>query len=84
MGARRASVSAAFNGSARRKDKDARKDARTVVEYLMCPLLEATFGAPGTKNPQTHGARDLERRNAHTATCAVHQCGISRQDRPHL
>src|SRR5262249_46241016 len=51
-----------------------------VIENLMRPLLLGDFEAfrrpCSAKNPQTHGARDLERRDAHTATCAVHKYGL--------
>jgi hypothetical protein len=46
----------------------------------MRPLLLGDFEAfrrpCSAKNPQTHGARDLECRDAHTATCAVHKYGL--------
>ena len=51
-----------------------------VIEDLMRPLLLGDFQAfwrsCSAKNPQTHGARDLKRRDAHTSTCAVHQDGF--------
>src|SRR5215469_10469344 len=37
-------------------------------EAFRCPC--------SAKNLKTHGTGDLERRRAHTATCAVYQCGL--------
>jgi hypothetical protein len=51
-----------------------------VIENLMRPLLLGDFEAfrrsSSAKNLQTHGARDLERRDTHAATCAVHKYGL--------
>src|SRR5215469_17011754 len=38
--------------------------------------FEAFRSPCSTKNHKTHGAGDLERRDAYTATCAVYQCGL--------
>jgi len=51
-----------------------------LATWLACPLLLGQFEAfrrpCSAKNPQTYGARDLNRRDTYTAACAVHKYGL--------
>ena len=51
-----------------------------VIENLMRPLPLCYFDpfrrSSCAENLQTHGARDLQRRDAHPTTCAMHQYGF--------